>query len=113
MTTQADLAMKVRDARIAKGINQTELAARAGLTRDKIAQIELGKRDVDALELHPLARALGVRVLHLLGTEDEIHQAPRYRNVDSSADAAELEAFARDFLRRDASLRRVLSSATD
>jgi transcriptional regulator with XRE-family HTH domain len=105
-----DLATKVREARIARGMTQSEVADRSGLSRDQITAIELGKRDVDALELHPLAGALGVRVLHLLGTEDDIARAPRYRNLNTPADAAELESFARDFLRREASLRRVLSA---
>jgi transcriptional regulator with XRE-family HTH domain len=110
MANQSDLATKDHDARLAAGLTQSDLATRAEMTRDQVAAIELGKRDVDALELHPLAKALGVRVLHLLGTENEIQHAPRYRNLRSTVDAADLESFARDFLRRDASLRRVLSA---
>jgi transcriptional regulator with XRE-family HTH domain len=110
MTTAQDLASKVRVARDVVGLTQADLAVKAGLTRDQIAAIELGKRDINAIELNPLAKALGVRAMHLLGTEDDVQRAPRYRNLSKTGEASELEAFARNFLRREASLRRVVSA---
>jgi transcriptional regulator with XRE-family HTH domain len=107
-----DLASRVRDARNRAGLTQEQLGNATGLSRDQVAAIEVGRRDVGALELYPLAAALKVRVLDLLGVDEEanIQRKPRYRNLPAGADASEIEAFAKTFLRREASLRRVLSA---
>jgi transcriptional regulator with XRE-family HTH domain len=108
----SDLASRVRDARNNAGLTQEQLGEATGLSRDQIANIELGRRDLGALELYPLAAALKVRVLDLLGVDEETgaQRKPRYRNLPADADASEVETFAKTFLRREASLRRVLSA---
>lgn len=107
-TTTADLALRVREARAERQLTQEELAVKAGLTRDQVAAIELGRRDVSAREIYPLAQALDARVLDLLGVEDvEPERRPRYRNLNRGTDVESVETFARTFLRREESLRRV------
>jgi transcriptional regulator with XRE-family HTH domain len=107
-----DLASRVRDARGRAGLTQEQLGEATGLSRDQVAAIEVGRRDVGALELYPLAAALKIRVLDLLGVDEESdgQRKPRYRNLPAGADASEVETFAKTFLRREASLRRVLSA---
>lgn len=56
---------EVRQLRLARGWNQTELAFHAGLAPSVISQIENGKRDPSAGTLRKLASALGVEVADL------------------------------------------------
>ncbi|MFY1669669.1 helix-turn-helix domain-containing protein [Plantactinospora sp. WMMB334] len=64
----ADVGERVRAARVAAGLSQTELATSVGLDRTMIAKIESGTRRIDALELVKLASAMGVPVGHFLDT---------------------------------------------
>jgi transcriptional regulator with XRE-family HTH domain len=52
----------VRDKREARGLSQMKLAALAGLHRTYIGGVERGERNVSALNLIAIARALGVEV---------------------------------------------------
>jgi len=52
------LALTLRDARIARGISQRELAERAGVGQSRLARIEAGDVDVRTSTLVQLARAL-------------------------------------------------------
>jgi len=107
-TRSTDLASRVREARDGAGLTQEALAKATGLTRDQVAAIELGRRDVSAREIYPLAQALRVRILDLLAIDElDMAQIPRYRNLPEGTDVAAVEAFARAYLRREASLRRV------
>jgi transcriptional regulator with XRE-family HTH domain len=97
------LASRIRDARLRTGLTQTELGELTGLNRDKIERIEAGKREVNALEIYPIATALKVRVLDLLApntTQETLH----YRNLPEGSTADEIENFGRAFLRREESL---------
>lgn len=51
---------KVRDLRTKKGISQERLAELSGLHRTYISSLELGKRNVSLINIHALAKALGV-----------------------------------------------------
>ncbi|WP_344082163.1 XRE family transcriptional regulator [Luedemannella helvata] len=55
-----DIGERIRTARLAARLSQSELAAAIGLDRTMIAKMEAGSRRVDALELARLATALGV-----------------------------------------------------
>jgi transcriptional regulator with XRE-family HTH domain/Zn-dependent peptidase ImmA (M78 family) len=57
---------RMREARLAVGLTQEELAARVGLDRTMIAKIESGSRRIDALELIRLSSALKVPLDYLL-----------------------------------------------
>jgi len=62
----ADVGERMRVARLAAGLTQEELGARAGLDRTMIVKIESGSRRIDAMELIGLSSALQVPVDFLL-----------------------------------------------
>lgn len=62
----ADVGEHMRAARLAAGLTQEELGARAGLDRTMIVKIESGNRRIDAMELIRLSSALQVPVDFLL-----------------------------------------------
>lgn len=61
-----DVGERLRAARVAAGLTQEELGARAGLDRTMIVKIESGSRRIDAIELIRLSSALRVPVDFLL-----------------------------------------------
>jgi transcriptional regulator with XRE-family HTH domain len=67
MTNQNDVASRVKAARIAAGLTQEQLAARAGVVTSTISKIERGVSDSPDLEtLRGLAEAIGINVRELL-----------------------------------------------
>ena len=52
---------RLREIRAAKGWTQAELAERAGMTREGVAQLETGRREPAWASVVALAAALGVR----------------------------------------------------
>ena len=56
MVTQAELARRLRLARLNVGLHQQTVASELGLPRPTISQIEAGKRSVSSLELAKLAK---------------------------------------------------------
>lgn len=71
MTSDAEIGARVRDLRVARGMNQTDLssAMRAeghAWTQPGTARVELGKRPVRLVEAISLARVLGVSMHTLL-----------------------------------------------
>ncbi len=57
---------KVRELRVKKGLSQEQLAELSGLHRTYISSLELGKRNVSLINIHALAKALGVSPDRLL-----------------------------------------------
>ncbi|MFC4125376.1 helix-turn-helix domain-containing protein [Nocardia rhizosphaerae] len=57
---------RVRESRIAAGLSQEQLARRASSERSKIAKIEAGTRQINAVELTKLATALDMPLGHFL-----------------------------------------------
>jgi transcriptional regulator with XRE-family HTH domain len=62
----AEVGERMRVARLAAGLTQEELGAKAGLNRTMIVKIESGDRRIDAMELIRLSSALRVPVDFLL-----------------------------------------------
>jgi len=60
---------KVRELRTKKGLSQEELAELSGLHRTYISSLELSKRNVSLVNIHALAKALGISPDKLLKTE--------------------------------------------
>lgn len=60
---------KVRELRIKRGLSQEQLAESSGLHRTYISSLELGKRNVSLINIHALAKALGVTPDKLLKLE--------------------------------------------
>ena len=61
---------RIRSAREAAGISQDELAARIGLTRTSVTNIEAGRQDVPLSRLVVLAAALDVELAGLVAAGD-------------------------------------------
>jgi len=69
--TQLELGRRLAASRKVKGLSQEELAIEVGLSRSSLAQIELGNRGVDALELQVFARVLGFSLDAIMAAEFE------------------------------------------
>lgn len=64
------IGQNIKKARVLRRFEQKDLAEAIGLVRQSISDIELGKREVKALELYAIARFLGVSPASLLGQGD-------------------------------------------
>lgn len=93
-------AKRLRAARDLRGMNQGELARKAGLPASSIAHFESGGRKPSFDNLRRLATALNVTTDYLLGRVAEPEQAaaadPLYRHVSQISDAD--RTLAADFL---------------
>ncbi len=59
VSSSEDIGRKIKYLRKLKGLSQSELAKRLGLSRSSQTQIEQGNRSIDALELQKLSMVLG------------------------------------------------------
>ena len=57
---------RVRELRLAKGWTQTYLSVHAGVGRNYISDVELGKKEIGLRNLHLLALSLGVPLERLV-----------------------------------------------
>lgn len=77
---------KIKQRREALGWTQRELANTAGMTQNRISEVESGKRQqMSFSRMRDLARALGVSADWLLGTWDDIGQAPEPKGEAAAA----------------------------
>lgn len=65
-TARARLAHNLRHWRVARGLSQEELSARAELSQTFLSQIENGSRNVSLDKIEKLAEALDIDVAELL-----------------------------------------------
>jgi transcriptional regulator with XRE-family HTH domain len=56
----------VREWRLARGLSQEDLALKSGLDRTYVGGVERGERNLGLLNIHRLARSLGVKPRDLL-----------------------------------------------
>jgi transcriptional regulator with XRE-family HTH domain len=68
MTTRQRFGQKVREERLKQGLSQEQLAERAGLHRTYIGMVERAEKNVTLETIERIANALGVTILHLLGS---------------------------------------------
>ena len=61
------LAKRIKDLRARRGMTQTSLAKRSGLTLAYIGRLEIGRYDPQLSTLRQLAKALRVSVAELVG----------------------------------------------
>ena len=100
----AEVGARVREARLAVGWDQSQLAQKLGIDRTSVVRIESGERRVSALELYRLAEALQVPLAHFVTRSPAAvvtRRAPLTEDVDAAARAtyrldAQLEQHARD-----------------
>ena len=57
--SQKEMGQRISELRKQKGLSQSDLAKRLKISRPSLAQIELGNRGIDALELQRLSMSLG------------------------------------------------------
>ena len=69
ITARARFAVNLRSARLAHGLSQEELAARAGLHRNYIGSVERNEKNISIDSMERLAIVLGVDVVELLARE--------------------------------------------
>lgn len=61
-----DFGAKLREIRTKKGLSQEALAGLCDLDRTYIGGVERGERNISLINIHKIARALGVRAKDLL-----------------------------------------------
>lgn len=88
VTARSEVGERIREARLAAGLSQGELAATIGLDRTAIVRIEGGQRDIKALELFGIADALQLPVAHFVNRPPAAMVARRQRLVDGPDSAA-------------------------
>lgn len=59
---QQHIGQQLADMRKEKGLTQSELAARCGLTQNHITRIESGKYNVGLYQVHLIAQAMGYEI---------------------------------------------------
>lgn len=65
----------IKQARLAKGITQEELAVRVNVTKEFISYIENGHKDPSISLLRKIAKELNTNVKALIADEDSIKEA--------------------------------------
>ena len=83
-TLKKVFAQQLREARNARGLNQTEAAARAGIATEAFGRLERGRVLPSSKTLVKLARALDVRIDVLLGLDESRHRSRREETNDAS-----------------------------
>jgi len=69
ITARARFAVNLRSARLANGLSQEELGARAGLHRNYIGSVERNEKNISIDSMERIANVLGVDVVDLLARE--------------------------------------------
>lgn len=102
----AEVGERLREARIAAGLTQSQLSAAVGIERTALLRAESGERKLDALELYSLATQLSLPLSYFVaeppaaavsrrtGFADDVTEAERgqwYLDVDLAAHARDAE----------------------
>lgn len=66
ITARARFAVNLRQTRLAQGLSQEELAAKAGLHRNYVGSVERNEKNISIDSMERLAIALGLDVVDLL-----------------------------------------------
>ena len=79
----------LRIARAATGLQQQELAKKAGLTASYVSLVEMGKRNPSSAAIRKLSRALEIppHLLTLLATESEDTDLLDQKEIDTIGDS--------------------------
>lgn len=74
--SQKQIGRRVAEIRKVKGLSQEELAKTIKISRPSLAQIELGNRSVDVLELQKFSQVLGFSLDDFMSTDFSVSQEP-------------------------------------
>ena len=85
MEFQAALGLEIREARLAKGWTQDDLAAAADTDRAYIGNLETGRRNPALSTLARIAAALGVNVSALTASAEALERASGLELRDEDA----------------------------
>ncbi|HZN17855.1 MAG TPA: XRE family transcriptional regulator [Micromonosporaceae bacterium] len=96
--TWAEVGDRIREARLAAGLSQGQLALAVGLERTALVRVEAGQRQLTALELFRVADALRLPLAHFVTRPPEAMRSRRQALAD------EADSAARDRLQLDAAL---------
>ena len=72
--SQKQIGQRITELRKIKGLSQEDLAKSVNISRSSLAQIELGNRSVNILELQQLSMELGFSLDDFMSENFEIHQ---------------------------------------
>lgn len=82
--SQKEIGSRITKLRKMKGLSQEELAKRISISRPSLAQIELGNRGVNILELQQLSMELGFSLDDFMSKEFLIHQEVKDESAENS-----------------------------
>jgi transcriptional regulator with XRE-family HTH domain len=74
LLSQQQIGHRIAERRKAKGLSQEDLSKNLGMSRPSLAQIELGNRSVNILELQKLSQVLGFSLDEFMSTDVSIVQ---------------------------------------
>jgi len=86
--SQKQIGQRIANLRKVKGLSQENLAKRVNISRSSLAQIELGNRSVNILELQQFSMELGFSLDDFMSKDFEVHQEINPGN-ETSADIIE------------------------
>jgi transcriptional regulator with XRE-family HTH domain len=78
--SQKQIGQRIAELRKIKGLSQEDLAKSVNVSRPSLAQIELGNRSVNILELQQFSMELGFSLDDFMSENFEIHQDINYEN---------------------------------
>lgn len=70
-----EIGKRMRQARVAAGLTQTELGARLGISFQQVQKYEKGRNRIGGGRLYKIARALGVKITYFFDGVDELLDA--------------------------------------
>lgn len=79
--SQKQIANRIMELRKIKGLSQTELAKSIGISRPSLSKIEMGKRNIDILELHKLSQVLGFSIDEFLSPNFQTDEIFNYQQT--------------------------------
>jgi transcriptional regulator with XRE-family HTH domain len=91
-----EVGSRVREARVAAGLSQGQLADRMGLERTMLAKVESGDRRLDALELYRLSDVLALPIAHFVVEMSPSVVARRTSLAEDTATGAGRDAYLLD-----------------